>query len=161
MTPTTSTLSPLLDRALQGKIPWVDQSCADSVSWFSGPACWRRPPPELHPAAPWPSSCFRLGTEKVPQRNFVTKILPNVRVNFLVRIASKPLFYWVMTRQPPRIVQKVFWRCSCVVWHFESFWAPDSWPFGQILGSATPSFPTTRERTEDPISTPTPNPRIP
>ena len=33
-----------------------------------------------------------LGTEKVPQRDCVTKILPNVRVNFLVRFVSKPLF---------------------------------------------------------------------
>ena len=39
-----------------------------------------------------------LGTEKVSQRNCVTKSLPNVRVNFLVRFASKPLLYWVMTR---------------------------------------------------------------
>ena len=54
-----------------------------------------------------------LGTEKVPQRNCVTKILPNVRVNFLVRFASKPLFYWAMTQWPPRIVQKILWCCSC------------------------------------------------
>ena len=31
------------------------------------------------------------GTEKVPQRTCVTKILPNLWVNFLVRFASKPL----------------------------------------------------------------------
>ena len=36
------------------------------------------------------------GTEKVPQRTFATKISPNFRVNFLVRSASKPLFYWVV-----------------------------------------------------------------
>ena len=36
------------------------------------------------------------GTEKVPQRTFATKISPNFRVNFLVRFASKPLFYWVV-----------------------------------------------------------------
>ena len=35
-------------------------------------------------------------TEKVPQRTFATKISPNFRVNFLVRFASKPLFYWVV-----------------------------------------------------------------
>ena len=40
------------------------------------------------------------GQKKVPQRNCVTKILPNVRVNFLVRFASKPLFCWVMTGNP-------------------------------------------------------------
>ena len=33
-------------------------------------------------------------SEKAPRRNCVTKILPNVRVNFLLRFASKPLFYW-------------------------------------------------------------------
>ena len=36
------------------------------------------------------------GTEKVPQRTFATKILPNFRVNFLVQFASKPLLYWVV-----------------------------------------------------------------
>ena len=41
-----------------------------------------------------------LVTEKVPQRNCVTKSLPNIWVNFLVRFASKPLFYWVMTGNP-------------------------------------------------------------
>ena len=35
-------------------------------------------------------------TEKVPQRTFATKILPNFRVNFLVRFASKPFFYRVV-----------------------------------------------------------------
>ena len=39
---------------------------------------------------------FCSGTEKVPQRTCVTKILPNFRLNFLVRFASKPLFYWVV-----------------------------------------------------------------
>ena len=33
------------------------------------------------------------GTEKVPQRNSATKILPNFQVNLLVRFASKSLFY--------------------------------------------------------------------
>ena len=33
----------------------------------------------------------RLGTEKVPQRNCVTKILSNIRVNFLVRFCLKTL----------------------------------------------------------------------
>ena len=39
---------------------------------------------------------FGSGTEKVPQRTSATKILPNFRVNFLARFASKPLFYWVV-----------------------------------------------------------------
>ena len=46
------------------------------------------------------------GTEKVPQKNCVTKILPNIRVNFLVRFASKPLFYWVMTGNPLELFRK-------------------------------------------------------
>ena len=33
-------------------------------------------------------------SEKVPQRTCATKILPNFRVNFLVRFASKPLLCW-------------------------------------------------------------------
>ena len=41
------------------------------------------------PHLPRPES----GTEKVLQRTCVTKILPKIRVNFLVRFASKPLFY--------------------------------------------------------------------
>ena len=41
--------------------------------------------------------CFFLsGTEKVPQRTCATRILPNFWVSFLVRFASKPLFYWVV-----------------------------------------------------------------
>ena len=31
-------------------------------------------------------------TEKVPQRQCVTKILPNIQVNLLVRFASSPIF---------------------------------------------------------------------
>ena len=56
-----------------------------------------------------------LGAETVPQRNCVTKIWPNVRVNFLVQFASKPLFYC-------RIVQKI-----CLV------------PFVRFLGFVGPS----------------------
>ena len=40
------------------------------------------------------SKMLNSGTEKVPQRTFATEILPNFRVNFLVRFASNPLFYW-------------------------------------------------------------------
>ena len=36
------------------------------------------------------------GTEKIPQRPFATKILPNFQVNFLVRFTSKPLSYRVV-----------------------------------------------------------------
>ena len=35
-------------------------------------------------------------TKKVPQKTSATKILPNFWVNFLVRFASEPLFYWVV-----------------------------------------------------------------
>ena len=36
------------------------------------------------------------GPDKVPQRHFMTKSLPNFRLSFLVRFASKPLFHWVI-----------------------------------------------------------------
>ena len=55
---------------------------------------------------PQPES--NLGTEKVPQRNCVTKILPNFGVNFLVRFASQPSFYWVMTGNPLELFRKFF-----------------------------------------------------
>ena len=42
------------------------------------------------------SSEYLSGTEKVPQRTFATKSSPIFRVNFLVRFASKPLFYWIV-----------------------------------------------------------------
>ena len=67
-----------------------------------------------------------LGTEKVPQRNFVTKILPNVRVNFLVRFASKPLFYWIMTSNPLELFRKFFGAVRETFWLGGSFLAPDS-----------------------------------
>ena len=41
---------------------------------------------------------FPFSQEKVPQRKCVTKILPNFRVNLLVRCAAKPSFCWVMAR---------------------------------------------------------------
>ena len=43
-------------------------------------------------------------TGNVPQRDFVRKILPNFRVNFLVRFASKPLLYWQNARELFRYV---------------------------------------------------------
>ena len=58
-------------------------------------------------------SLLKLGTEKVPQRNCVTKILTNIWVNFLGRCASKPLFYWVMTGNPFEFFITLFWCCSC------------------------------------------------
>ena len=55
---------------------------------------------------PWPF----WGAEKAPQRTYVTKILPNFRVNFLVRFASKPLFYWVVPSNCSQHVLVVFVR---------------------------------------------------
>ena len=51
-----------------------------------------------------------LGTEKVPKRTCVKKILPNFRVNVLMQFASKPLFFW---GSASRIVQKILWYFSC------------------------------------------------
>ena len=62
-----------------------------------------------------------LGTAKVPQRNCATKILANVRVNFLVRFASKPLFYWVMTGNPLELFRKFFGAVRAIFWLCESF----------------------------------------
>ena len=67
-----------------------------------------------------------LGTEKVPQRNYVTKILPNVRVNFLVRFAPKPLFCWVTTHNPLELFRKFFGAVRAIFWLCGSLLAPDS-----------------------------------
>ena len=62
----------------------------------------------------------------VPQRNCVTKILPNVRGNFPVRFASKKtLFCWVMTGEPLELFRKVFGCCSCFFWFCGSFLVPE------------------------------------
>ena len=71
-----------------------------------------------------------LGTEKVPQRNCVTNVLPNVRVNFLGRIASKPLFYWVMTGNPLELFRKLFGAVRAMFWLCESFF--DSCPLAHL-----------------------------
>ena len=61
----------------------------------------------------------------VPQRTFATKISPNFRVNFLVRFASKPLFYWVLTGNPLELFRKFFGTVRAIFWLCESFSAPD------------------------------------
>ena len=66
-----------------------------------------------------------LGTEKVPQRKCVTKILPNVRVNFLVRFASKPLFDWIMTGNLLELFRKFFGAVRAIFWLCGSFLAPN------------------------------------
>ena len=72
------------------------------------------------------------GTEKVPQRNYVTKILPNVRVNFLVRFASNPLFYWVMAGNPFGLFRKFFGAVRAIS---ECFWLLS---FGAKPGAGLP-----------------------
>ena len=62
---------------------------------------------------------------KVPQRNCVTKILPNVQVNFLVRFASKPLFCWVMTGNPLELFRKFFGAVRAIFWLCGSVLAPE------------------------------------
>ena len=66
-----------------------------------------------------------LGTEKVPQENCVTKILPNVRVNFLVQFASKPVFYWVMTGNPLELFRNFFGAVRAIFWLCGSFLSPE------------------------------------
>ena len=72
----------------------------------------------------WLASFLRsvLGTEKVPQRNCVTKILPNVRANFLARFGSKPLFCSVMTGKPLELIRKFFGAVRAIFWLCGSFW---------------------------------------
>ena len=65
------------------------------------------------------------GTDKVPQRNYVTKILLNVRVNFLVRFASNPLYYWVMTGNPLELFRQFFGAVLAIFWLCEPLWPPE------------------------------------
>ena len=65
---------------------------------------------------------LRSGTVKVPQRTCVTKIMPNFRGNFLVRLPQSPCFIG----KCPRIVQIILWCCSCdfsalgfFLWHLQ------------------------------------------
>ena len=51
-----------------------------------------------------------------PQRTCATKILPNFRVNFLVRFASKPLLYWAMTGKPVELFRKFFGTVRAILW---------------------------------------------
>ena len=54
-----------------------------------------------------------LGTGKAPQRNSVTKISPNVWVNFLVRFGSKLLFLLGNDPVTPSNCAEILWCCSC------------------------------------------------
>ena len=55
----------------------------------------------------------------------MTKILPNVRVNFLVRFASKPLFYWVMSGNPSNSSENYFGDVRAIFWLCESLLAAE------------------------------------
>ena len=79
---------------------------------------------------------LQLGTEKVPQRNCVTKTLPNVRVNFLVRFASKPLFYWVMTGNPLELFRKFFGAVRALFGFVGPFWPPMQYKLKRFLRSS-------------------------
>ena len=67
---------------------------------------------------PFTKPLFYLGTEKVPQRNCVTK-------------ASKPLFYWVITGNPLEWSRKFFGAVRAIFWFCGSFLAPDLSPSEQ------------------------------
>ena len=62
--------------------------------------------------------------KKVPRRNCVTKILRNVRVNFLVRFASKPLFYWLRPSNPLELFSKFFGAVCAMLWLCDSLLTP-------------------------------------
>ena len=59
--------------------------------------------------------------QEVPQRTCATKILPN----FLVRFASKPLFYWVGVLE---LFRTFFGTVHAIFWLWGSFSTPDSLP---------------------------------
>ena len=99
----------------------------------------RKPP--LHPGFCRNTLCFhtyvsesKIRDRKVPQRNCVTKILPNVRVNFLARFASKPLFYWVVTGNPLGLFRKFFGAVRAFFGFVGPFW---------LLVRCKPSCPLT------------------
>ena len=48
--------------------------------------------------------------EKETSKNLCAKDFAELSVNFLVRFASKPLFYWVV---PSNRLQNKLWCCSC------------------------------------------------
>ena len=100
-----------------------------------------------------------LRTGKVPQRNCVTKILPNVRVNFLVRFASNPLFYWIMTGSPLELFRKFFGAVRANFWFCGSFLAPEKFfrPKlfrGRLRGMSMPKCLKTRSKGVEPQKVP-------
>ena len=99
---------------------------------------FRCPPSRCPPLGPPEQSCpsrrcgvatespygLLFGDRKGTTKN-VTKILPNVRMNFLVQFASKPLCYWVMTGNSLELFRKFFGAVRAIFWLCESFLAPD------------------------------------
>ena len=74
---------------------------------------------------------FEVGTEKGPQRTCVTKMLPKSCVNFLSQLASKPLFWWVVTSNCSEISVVLF------VVFVSLFLAPD-WKLSEGLLQTRP-----------------------
>ena len=66
-----------------------------------------------------------IGDRKGTTKKGVTKILPNVRVNFLVRFASKPLFYWITAGNPLEMFRQFFGAVRANFWLSGSFLAPE------------------------------------
>ena len=109
-----------------GEDPWTQANQCRNVlrrvaadEWACGailPSEQRAPEaPKCHPNSRWPFS----GTEEVPQRTCATKILLSSWVNFLVRFASKPFFYWVVplncSENYLALFGRFFWPCgSCL-----------------------------------------------
>ena len=81
----------------------------------------------------------RKGTTK---KNFVTKILPNVRVNFLVRFASKPLFYWIMTSNPSNCSENSLVLFARIFGFMGPFWPLSTCGTPPICTAVRPPFVT-------------------
>ena len=84
----------------------------------------------------WPQSRFNCrvssGTEKVPQRTWATKILPNFRVNFRLLFASKTL---VLLGSALELFRKFFGAVRANFWLWGSFWSLISGVLEQISAS--------------------------
>ena len=61
------------------------------------------------------------------------------RVNFLVRFASKPLFYWVMTGNPLELFKKLFGAVRAMFMSLKQ-WPPRKAPF-DLSGALLPKGP--------------------
>ena len=102
--------------------------------------------------------CLKGKQKRYPKELLQQRCLPNFRVNFLVRFASKPLFYWV-AGDPLELLRKLFGAVRAIFWLWASFLAPDlrgvanqpAWLRGGVLkntiiwktweGCGSPKFP--------------------